>query len=203
MVYFLIGLPEGGQTAWVRGVEATAKPLILRPREFVQTYAREHQVSPALALALVDPLYVEAKMIAQMKAALEQGRMVVIDQGNMSAQERHRFLRHIHPQYPRVAVVFESNPVNAYHRLTRRNPNRVPIPWYVVERMMRRFEEPQVARNPLHRFWHETPEFTSIMRVKQAPPTLTQRMRFLLFSLRYRWSKRVPIKRDRTLDSVP
>lgn len=158
-VYILIGLPGSGKSTWCDRHFA-ANPgvdfVTISSDAMVEEFAAKHGITYDEAHGRLDWKSVNTRMKYQFRAALKDGKDVIVDRTNMSKKARKLFLKDLPEGYERVAVNFQITDQELRRRLDARAAvTGKSIPDDVLKNMSERYVAP------------DREEFDRIIRVTQ------------------------------------
>jgi predicted kinase len=151
-LYVLIGVPGAGKTTWVQKQKWAKDCAYISTDIYVERFARRLGKTYREVFDLVMPRCVRLMMRA-VKRARAQGQDIIWDQTSTTVASRLRKLNALPDYYP-VAVTFDTPGRKQHKKRLSRRKNK-PIPWSVVENMIRDLEQqPPTEAEGFREIWH-------------------------------------------------
>ena len=142
MLYVLVGVPGSGKSTWVGHQKFDwDNTVVVSTDNFVEQYARSVGKTYNEVFKDYMPTAIN-KMAAQARKAFNEDKIVVWDQTSTSIGARAKKLRMTPEHYTKIAVVFETPPVEIHAKFLDR-PGKT-IPNEVMQSMISRFEYPTI-----------------------------------------------------------
>lgn len=139
VAYLLIGVPGSGKSTWIRSRQWPAGTLIASTDEIIEQYATNiGGTYDSVFQAAIGPA--TEKMMAQVRAAVNDQRTIVWDQTNTTVKSRRSKLQML-KGYDVIAVVFSVPPEDELQRRLANRPGK-NIPPHIMKNMINSMSVP-------------------------------------------------------------